>query len=164
MTVETINYRFKVRGGTAANLATVNEIPLARELVFETDTGKSKLGDGVTHWLDLDYIEAGSGPGGGSVSSLVPIANGDVDAPASIYFEGEHVFVEHDLTSSKHHQISGKSAVHQPWFVGPTDPALDPANEVTAFKGWYDTAEERLKFRNSSNTEWRYVGAGGGSE
>jgi len=64
----------------------------------------------------------------------------------------------------KHHEITGKSAVHQPWYVGATDPALDPENEVSAFKGWYDTAEQRLKFRNSDNTEWRNVGAGGGSD
>lgn len=59
MSTETINYRFKVRGGTAANLATVNEVPLSRELVVETDTGKMKLGDGVTPYNDLGYISSG---------------------------------------------------------------------------------------------------------
>lgn len=58
---ETIQYRFLVRGGTAADLSSVNEVPLERELVYETDTGKSKLGDGTTHYNDLDYISGGGG-------------------------------------------------------------------------------------------------------
>lgn len=48
--------RFLVRGGTAANLATVNEVPLMRELVVERDTGKMKLGDGATAYNSLPYI------------------------------------------------------------------------------------------------------------
>lgn len=55
----TVPHRYGVRGGTAANLATVNETPLVRELVFETDTLKFKLGDGVTPWLSLDYVGNG---------------------------------------------------------------------------------------------------------
>ena len=64
MATETIHYRFLVRGGTAANLATVNEVPKARELVVETDTRKLKLGDGVTPYNDLEYITTGGGGGG----------------------------------------------------------------------------------------------------
>ena len=48
--------RFLVRGGTAANLAVVNEVPLMRELVIERDTRKMKLGDGVTAYNTLPYI------------------------------------------------------------------------------------------------------------
>ncbi|MGH8032522.1 MAG: hypothetical protein ACREO8_09205 [Luteimonas sp.] len=48
--------RFLVRGGTAVNLATVNEVPLVRELVIERDTRKMKLGDGVTAYNSLPYI------------------------------------------------------------------------------------------------------------
>lgn len=47
--------RFKVRRGTAANLASVNETPLAGELVIETDTRKTKLGDGATAYNSLPY-------------------------------------------------------------------------------------------------------------
>lgn len=52
----TIQYRFTVRGGTAAALAARNEIPLARELVVETDTERIKLGDGITPYNALEYI------------------------------------------------------------------------------------------------------------
>lgn len=55
----TLAYRFLVRGGTAANLTLVNEIPKARELVYEIDTGKAKLGNGVTAWNALSYLPGG---------------------------------------------------------------------------------------------------------
>jgi hypothetical protein len=47
--------RFRVRRGTAANLASINEVPLLAELVVETDTRKAKLGDGVTAFNSLSY-------------------------------------------------------------------------------------------------------------
>ena len=52
----TIAQRFLVRGGAAAAVAALNEIPLAREFVIETDTGKIKLGDGATHYNALGYL------------------------------------------------------------------------------------------------------------
>lgn len=59
MAIETLAYRFQVRGGTAAALALLNEVPLRRELVFELDTGKSKVGDGVSDYNSLPYNPAG---------------------------------------------------------------------------------------------------------
>ncbi|BEV02194.1 hypothetical protein [Novosphingobium olei] len=55
----TIALRLTLRRGTAANLAAVNEVPLAGELVVETDTGKAKLGNGTTAWNSLPYWSAG---------------------------------------------------------------------------------------------------------
>lgn len=63
MTVERIPYRFLCRGGTAAALTALNEVPLERELVFETDTHRSKLGDGVTAYNALPYVSGGTGGG-----------------------------------------------------------------------------------------------------
>jgi hypothetical protein len=60
--------RFRVRRGTAANLATVNEVPLSAELVFETDTRKAKLGDGTTAYNSLPY--ANVVPGAVTTSGL----------------------------------------------------------------------------------------------
>lgn len=51
-----IDYRFKLRRGTAARLALVNEVPKAGELIVETDTFLFKLGDGVTAYNSLSYI------------------------------------------------------------------------------------------------------------
>lgn len=56
MSIVVIPDRWGLRGGTAADLATVNEIPLKREAVIEDDTGLIKVGDGVTHWNSLPYI------------------------------------------------------------------------------------------------------------
>lgn len=72
---ETIHYRFLVRGGTAANLAAVNEVPLARELVIATDTGALRLGDGMTPWLDLPDLAGGLPPGLSSDDIPEGIAN-----------------------------------------------------------------------------------------
>ncbi len=51
-----MQYRFLERGGLAAAIAALNEIPLYREKIIETDTGLEKLGDGVTHYNDLPYL------------------------------------------------------------------------------------------------------------
>jgi hypothetical protein len=65
---ETINYRFLLRGRTAANWTTLNEILLAKEIGLETDTvwpighgRKFKIGDGVTAWNDLEYATPDAG-------------------------------------------------------------------------------------------------------
>lgn len=61
----------------------------------------------------------------------------------------------------KHHEAIGPSAIHIPWFYSPTDPALDPENEVGPDDGWYDTINLNIKFRNKGNTNWNTVGEGG---
>lgn len=72
-----IDYRFRIRRGTALELALVNEIPLESEIVIESDTGlvdgrrKIKIGDGVTHWNDLPYFIDGGG-GGGTTPYRIP--------------------------------------------------------------------------------------------
>lgn len=57
---EILKYRFLVRGGLAAAIAALNEVPLARELVIETDTLKMKLGDGATPYNSLPYTNEGT--------------------------------------------------------------------------------------------------------
>lgn len=54
----TIQDRFRLRRGTAANLATVNEVLLDSEIGLESDTGKFKIGDGTTAWNSLGYYGA----------------------------------------------------------------------------------------------------------
>lgn len=54
------------RGGTAAQWTSANPVLLARELGIETDTQKSKYGDGTTAWNSLPYTVATSA-GGSSV-------------------------------------------------------------------------------------------------
>ena len=40
----------------AAALAAANETPAAGQIVFETNTNRIKIGDGVTQWNSLQYI------------------------------------------------------------------------------------------------------------
>lgn len=52
---EVISYRFRVRRGTRAALVAANETPLEGEFYLELDTGRTKLGDGVTAYNSLRY-------------------------------------------------------------------------------------------------------------
>lgn len=54
---EVINYRFRLRRGLAANWASKNELLLEGEFGLELDTGRVKLGDGVTAWNSLGYFQ-----------------------------------------------------------------------------------------------------------
>jgi Concanavalin A-like lectin/glucanases superfamily len=50
-----IPYRYQTRNDTAAALAALNEVLLVSEICIEIDTGKGKIGDGVSTWLMLPY-------------------------------------------------------------------------------------------------------------
>jgi hypothetical protein len=69
-----------LRGGLKAALESLNEVPLRREMIVELDnlwtTGKfeAKIGDGVTHYIDLPYLAAGGG-----VETIVPSDGISVD-------------------------------------------------------------------------------------
>lgn len=52
-----INTTFKVKRGTAARWAEVNPVLEQGEPGFVYDLNKLKIGDGVTHWNNLPYIE-----------------------------------------------------------------------------------------------------------
>ena len=67
--------RIKLRRDTATNWTTTNPILAAGEPGLETDTGKTKYGDGSTRWNVLDYS------GGGSLTSTssIEIETGDAD-------------------------------------------------------------------------------------
>ena len=53
----TINTTFKLKRGTAARWAEVNLILELGEPGFVYDTNRLKIGDGVTAWNDLPYID-----------------------------------------------------------------------------------------------------------
>ena len=52
-----VNTTFKLKRGTAARWAEVNPILAQGEPGFVYDLNKLKIGDGVTHWNNLPYIE-----------------------------------------------------------------------------------------------------------
>ena len=47
--------KITLRGDTKANWESVNPILSAREMVIETDTNRTKIGDGVKTYTQLDY-------------------------------------------------------------------------------------------------------------
>lgn len=55
-----INTTFKLKRGTAARWAEVNPILEQGEPGFVYDFNKLKIGDGITPWNDLPYIEGKS--------------------------------------------------------------------------------------------------------
>lgn len=52
-----VNTTFKLKRGTEARWAEVNPILAQGEPGFVYDTNRLKIGDGVTHWNDLPYID-----------------------------------------------------------------------------------------------------------
>lgn len=50
-------HRFQLRGRTAAEAASLNEVLLDREICVETDTMLYKIGDGATDWNTLPYVQ-----------------------------------------------------------------------------------------------------------
>jgi len=54
---------FKFRRGLAAVLALRNPVLREGEPVFEADTGKLKIGDGVKTWSQLGYLSGEGAPG-----------------------------------------------------------------------------------------------------
>lgn len=59
--------RIQWRRDTAANFTSTNPVLSAGEPAFETDTKKTKIGDGTTAWTSLAYNASGGIVGGGSI-------------------------------------------------------------------------------------------------
>lgn len=51
-------YTLKYKRGTLAEWVDKNPVLSEGEPGYEIDSGKSKVGDGVTHWNDLPYFGA----------------------------------------------------------------------------------------------------------
>ena len=55
MADKTLNIRIQLRNDTAENWTNANPVLLKGEMGVETDTGKTKIGNGTAHWKDLKY-------------------------------------------------------------------------------------------------------------
>lgn len=51
----TVSAQIKIRRDTVANWTSANTLLGSGEIGYETDTGKQKMGDGITAWNSLDY-------------------------------------------------------------------------------------------------------------
>jgi hypothetical protein len=70
--------KLQLRGDTAADWAADNPTLSAREFGLETDTGKFKIGDGVTDWNSLAYggVVGPGVPVGGTVGQMLAKVSG----------------------------------------------------------------------------------------
>jgi len=77
--------RLRLRRNTSSEWAILNPVLLSGEIAFETDTGRLRVGDGISNWSDLDYYlpseetnalvaealaNAGAGDGGAAQAAL----------------------------------------------------------------------------------------------
>lgn len=155
MTSLTIPYRFQIRGGTAAAMATANETYLDRELVIETDTGKGKIGDGVTPYNDLEYTPIAApvemrregldlewrAVGGLTWQQLLPLS--DIAGPSGP--SGREVELRNGTT-------------HIQWrYVG--DPDWVDLVSRASIKGDVGEDGKQVEIQTSAtHVQWRYVG------
>lgn len=150
MSIVTIPYRFGLRGGLAADLAAVNEVPLIQELVFETDTLRFKFGDGVTNYNDLEYASYGN-----QIGNL-----GDITI--TLDSNGDPVWTINDnaVTYAKMQNVSATSRVIGRRTAGAGDPEECTLSEVLDFLG--SAARGDILYRGAS--AWFYLPPGNSGE
>lgn len=91
------------RKGTASRWATVNPILGNGEAGFVYDNNKIKIGDGVTPWNSLPYIEGASGIEVVNTSAELPEAG----SPSIIYrVIDEKTLYQYNPTTRKYEQLS----------------------------------------------------------
>jgi len=81
-----MSWRLQVRKDTAANWTSANPILLAGEIATELDTGKWKLGNGVTAWNSLTYAVGAKGETGDAGATWL---SGSVD-PTTEGVDGDY--------------------------------------------------------------------------
>lgn len=97
------NAEFRYQRGTAARWAQVNPILGDGEPGYETDTRRSKVGDGFTAWNALEYTVGDPSPAGGGGSSdprvgdLTDLTTEDKDTVVEAINEINMVLVEFDV-------------------------------------------------------------------
>lgn len=81
--------QIKLRRGTAAEWTAANELLLLGEPGFEKDTYRLKIGDGVTLWNDLPYIDGGFGGDNGPLEYIYDVNMGSDDTitPTQLGFD-----------------------------------------------------------------------------
>lgn len=69
MAEKTLRVDIRFQRGTAARWTSKNPILDAGEPGYETDTRRTKIGDGFTPWNDLEYTVGDPSPAGGGEGS-----------------------------------------------------------------------------------------------
>ena len=80
----------QIRRDTSTNWQTINPTLAQGELGYETDTGKLKIGDGVTAWNDLPYFGGDSGiahPAGNPGEVQFNLDNNTLGADSNLFWD-----------------------------------------------------------------------------
>lgn len=86
MTEVKINAVLLFKKGTKAELEASSSIPRAGEPIFETDTGRLKVGDGVSAYASLPYIDKVQ-----VVSDIGPESGANPASAAAVYTYGQSI-------------------------------------------------------------------------
>lgn len=114
----------KLRRGTAAEWTSANPVLAAGEMGIETDTQRSKFGDGTTAWTSLAYT-VGNSSGIGSIAWTSV-----TDKPTEFPPEA-HTHVISDVTSLQD-ELDGKAAlVHTHVMADITDLEFPPTTVLS---------------------------------
>lgn len=104
----TLNTTFKLKRGTAARWAEVNPILEQGEPGFVYDQNRLKVGDGITPWNDLPYIDGKREVGNYSDSSEFP-EKGDPDIIYKAINEKE--LYQYNPETSQYEKLNDESGV-----------------------------------------------------
>lgn len=86
MTEVKINTVFLFKKGTKAELEASSSIPREGEPIFETDTGRLKIGDGVSTYASLSYVDKVQ-----VVSDISPESGANPASAAAVYTYGQSI-------------------------------------------------------------------------
>lgn len=86
MTEVKVNAVLLFKKGTKADLEASTSIPRDGEPIFETDTGRLKVGDGVSTYANLSYIDKVQ-----VVSDIGPESNDNPASAAAVYAYGQSI-------------------------------------------------------------------------
>lgn len=155
-------------GDTAANWASNNPVLASRQLGVETDTGKFKIGDGVTHWTTLGYA-GGSAPdattGSKGVVQLTGDLGGTAAAPTVPGLAGKLPSSDPSVTNAR--TPTAHAASHAPGGVDPLTTADLPVSAVISSTqgltiSGTPTAGQVLTASSATTAGWSAGGGSGG--
>ncbi len=81
----------QLRRGAAADWTSADPVLAQGEMGYETDTGKSKVGDGSTSWTGLAYFTTGAGGSSEHLQLGADVPTGGADGSGSVPMPFSHV-------------------------------------------------------------------------